>query len=118
MKLVDQDGYVYVKVTGVMYGLAQSRRIANQDFQRHLARYGYYPTKRTPGLWKHRTQPIGFILVVNNFGIKYTNKVDINHLFEAAKDKYPLKINWEGSKYVGIDLDLKYTKQEVILSMK
>ena len=55
---------------------------------------------------------------MDDFGIKYTNKDDINYLFEAIKDKYPLKINWEGTKYVGIDLEWNYIKREVILSMK
>ena len=50
MKFVDIDGYVYVEVTGAMYGLSQRGRITNQDLQKHLAKYGYYPTKRTPGL--------------------------------------------------------------------
>ena len=118
MKFVDIDEYVYIEVTGAMYGLAQSGRIANQDLQKHLAKYGYYPTRRTPGLWKHRTRKINFTLVVDNFGIKYFNKDNIDHLFAAIKDKYPLKIDWEEVKYVGIDLDWNYTKREVILSMK
>ena len=105
IKFLDIEGYVYVKVTGVMYGLAQSGRIVNQDLQKHLAKYGYYPTRRTLGIWKHRTRKINFTLVVDNFGIKYTNKDNIDHLFAAIKDKYPLKIDWEGAKYVGIDLD-------------
>ena len=29
MKYVEKDGYVYVKITGPMYGLSQSGRIAN-----------------------------------------------------------------------------------------
>ena len=95
MKFVDEDGYVYVEVTGAMYGLAQSGQIANQDLQKHLAKCRYYPTKRTHGLCKHQTKPISFTLVVNDFGIKHTNKDDIDHLFKAIKDKYPLKIDWE-----------------------
>ena len=87
-----------------MYGLAQSGRIANQDLQKHLAKYNFYPSKRNPGLWKHRTRPINFTLVVDDFGIKYTNKDDIDYLIEAIKEKYPIKINWERSKYIGIDL--------------
>ena len=31
MQYVESDGYVYVEITGAMYGLAQSGRIANQD---------------------------------------------------------------------------------------
>ena len=65
-----------------------------------------------------RTRKLNFTLVVDNFGIKYTNMDDIDHLFVAIKDKYSLKIDWEGANYVGIDLDWNYTKREVILLMK
>ena len=65
-----------MEITGAMYGLAQSGRIANQDLQKHLENYDFYPTRRTPGLWKHGTKPINFTLVVHDFGIKYTNKKD------------------------------------------
>ena len=118
MKYVGTDDYVYVKITGVMYGLSQSGRIANQDLQRHLTKYEYYPIKRTPGLWKHRTQLISFTLVADEFGIKYTNKDDIDDLFKGIKEKYPLKIDWTGAKYVGIDLDWDYEKRELKLAMK
>ena len=50
MKFIDIDGYLYVDFTGAMYGLAESGRITNQDLQKHLAKYGYYPMRRTPGL--------------------------------------------------------------------
>ena len=38
------------------------------------------------------------------------SKDDINHLFVAIKEKYPLKIDWTGSKYIGIDLKWDYKK--------
>ena len=82
-----------MEIIGAMYGLVQSGRIANQDLQKHLAKYDFYPTKRTPGLWKHRTRPISFTLVVDNFGIKYTNKDRIDYLFKAIEDRYLLKID-------------------------
>ena len=100
-----------------MYVLSQSGRIANQDLQKHLAKYEYYPIKRTPRLWEHRARPISFTLVVYNFGIKYTNKNDIDDLYKAIKDKYLLKIDWSGTKYVRINPDWVYDKQEVKLFM-
>ena len=118
MKYVEIDSYVYVQITGAMYRLSQSGRIANQDLQKHLAKYGYYLTKQKPGLWKHQTRPISFTLVVDDFGIKYTNKDDIDDLFKTIKEKYPLKIDLTGAKYVEIDLDWDYKKREVKLTMK
>ena len=38
MKYVETDGYVYVEITGVMYGLLASGYIANQDLRKHLAK--------------------------------------------------------------------------------
>ena len=118
MKYVETDIYVYVEITGAMYGLFQSGRIANQDLQKHLTKYEYYPTKRTPGLWKYCTRPISFTRVIDVFRIKYTNKDDIDDLFKATKEKYLLKIDWTGAKYVGIDLDWDYKKREVKLATK
>ena len=31
---------MYVMITGVMYGLAQSGQIADQDLQKYIAEYG------------------------------------------------------------------------------
>ena len=56
--------------------------------------------------------------MVDNFGVKYTNKDDTNHLFIAIKEKYPLKIDWTGTKYIGINVEWDYKKREVKLSMK
>ena len=56
--------------------------------------------------------------MVDDFGVKYINKDDIDDLFKAIKDKYPLKIDWTGAKYIGIDLDWDYKKREVKLSIK
>ena len=49
MKYVETDSYVYVEIASTLYGLSQSGCIANQDLQKHLVKYGYYPTKQTPG---------------------------------------------------------------------
>ena len=86
MKFVDTDGYVHVEITGAMYGLAQGGRIANQDLQKHLATYNFYLSRRTPRLWKHLTRPINFTLGVDDFGIKYTNKDNIDFLIKAIKE--------------------------------
>jgi len=41
---------------------------------------GFIPAKFTPGLFKHITRPISFSLVVDDFGVKYINKEDVEYL--------------------------------------
>ena len=40
---------------------------------------------RRPGLWRHKTRPILFSLVVNDFGIKYKGKQHALHLINAIE---------------------------------
>ena len=46
------------------------------------------------------------------------SKKDINHLFDIIKERYLIKIDWNGSKYLGIDFEWHYDERYVILSMK
>jgi hypothetical protein len=64
------DGWVYIEIRKGMYGLKQARILANQLLQTHLAPFGYYPARHTPGLWLHKTRPISFTLVVDDFAVK------------------------------------------------
>ena len=115
---VDTKGFVYFEITKAIYGLAQSGRLAHDDLKQHLAKYGYHPNKCTRGLWYHNTQKTTFTLVVDDFQVSYFSKQDAQHLITALEDKYKIKTNWEGAKYIGIDFKWDYTKGKVILSMK
>jgi hypothetical protein len=64
------DGWVYIEIRKGMYGLKQSGLLANQLLQTLLAPFGYYPARHTPGLWLHKTRPISFTLVVDDFAVK------------------------------------------------
>jgi hypothetical protein len=47
----DKDGCVlYMEVTGAIYGLSQSRYLANQDLIKNLAIYGYHPVNSFPAI--------------------------------------------------------------------
>ena len=65
-----------------------------------MAKHGYKQA-RTPGLFIHETRPISFTLVVDDFGIKYTDKKDVVHLKTCLEEIYTMKIDWEGKKYCG-----------------
>ena len=47
-------------------------------------------------MWKHNIRPIKFTLVVDDFGVKYSEKEHNIHLKVALKKIYKLTIDWEG----------------------
>mmetsp|Transcript_25840 Transcript_25840/g.36772 ORF Transcript_25840/g.36772 Transcript_25840/m.36772 type:complete len:290 (-) Transcript_25840:243-1112(-) len=75
-------GHVYVEIQKGMYGLPQAGKIANDQLIKILKPHGYTEYPITPGLWKHETRSIKFCLVVDDFGIKYTNPDDVTHLLD------------------------------------
>jgi hypothetical protein len=68
------DGWVYLEIRKGMYGLKQAGLLANQLLQQRLEPYGYYPARHTPGLWLHKTKPISFTLIVDDFAVKYVSQ--------------------------------------------
>ena len=57
-------------------------------------------------------------MIVDDFQISYFSNQYTDHLLNALEDKYTIKTNWEGAKYIGIDFKWDYIKGEVILSME
>jgi hypothetical protein len=89
------DGWVYIEIRKGMYGLKHAGLLANQMLQKRLATFGYYPARHTPGLWLHKTSPIAFSLIVDNFSVKYMGKRHDDHLRNALLQSYELTTDWE-----------------------
>jgi hypothetical protein len=70
IKALAVDGWVYIEFRKGMYELKKAGFLANQLLQKRMASFGYYPARYTPGLWLHKTRPIAFSLVVDDFFIK------------------------------------------------
>jgi hypothetical protein len=100
-----------------MYGLKQSGLLANQLLQTHLAPFVYYPAHHTPGLWLHKTQPIYFSLVVDDFTVKYVGKQHAYHLRNALLKIYELTTDWSGTVYSGMTLKWDYKHRTCGISM-
>jgi hypothetical protein len=73
------DGWVNIEIRKGVYGLKQAGLLANQLLQTLLAPFGYYPARHTPGLWLHKTRPISFTLVVDDFSVKYIENQHAEH---------------------------------------
>jgi hypothetical protein len=112
MLVVTQDGYVYCEITRGMYGLPQAGIIAQELLEKQLVEYGYHQSKTINGFWKHQTRPISFTLVVDNFAVKYINKEDTEHLINTIKKYYPMRVDRDATKYIGLTFEWDYINQK------
>jgi hypothetical protein len=114
-----EDGWVYFKVVQGMYGLPQSGSNSHNELKERLNKEGYFKSPIIPALWKHNKRPTQFVLVVDDFGIKYFSSDDLNHLHDTLKQYYGVKLDPEGKEYVKINLDwdYNYKNKKVYLSM-
>jgi hypothetical protein len=104
------NGWVYIKIQKGMYGLKQAGLLANQLLQTRLAPFGYFPARHTPGLWLHKTRPIFFTLVVDDFAAKYVVRQHAEHLWNALLRTYELTTDWTATVYSGMTLKRDYDK--------
>jgi hypothetical protein len=112
------NGYVYIEIHRGMYGFPQAGIPAQQLLQKRLATHGHRPCRHTHGLWKHDTRPTMFTLVVDNFGVKYVNQPDAQHLVDAISKSYTTTQDWTtGGVYCGVTLEWNYVNHTVDLSM-
>ena len=108
---------VLVEIRKSMYRLKQAGRIANNRLKRHLKASGYVTCKYTPGLFTHISRKISFALCVDDFGVKYTNKANAQHLLTCLGQLYKCTTYWEGDLYLGITLNWNYAEQWMEKSM-
>ena len=111
------DSWVYIKVSRGMYGLPQAGSLGHDLLEQRLNKEGYFQSQIVPALWKHNTKPIQFVLVVDDFGIKYLKKEDLDHLIQTLEKHYDVSVDLEGKEFVKIQLDWDYESRKVHLSM-
>ena len=74
---------VYIEIRKGMYGFPQASMLANKLLKRRLTKHGYYEVCHTPGYWRHVWLPIGFTLVINDFGMGYEDNEHALHLLKT-----------------------------------
>jgi hypothetical protein len=117
LKALVVDGWVYIEIRRGMYGLKQGGFLANQLLQTRLAPFGYYPARHTAGLWLHKTRPISFTLVMDDFTVKYVGKQHAEHLWNALLQTYELTTDWTATVYSGMTLKWDYKHRTCDISM-
>ena len=77
--LVDEQGWIYMRIVKGMYGLKQYSIIANQKLVKNMAPFWYHPVKHTPGLWVHNSRKTLFSLMIDEFCVQYYSTEDAEH---------------------------------------
>ena len=111
------NGAVLFEITKGMYGLPQAGLLAQQRLVAHLSASGFVSCPNTPCLFRHVTRAIAFTLVVDDFGVKYTDKDDVEYLISTLTQLYQLTINWKGDKYLGFTINHDKSARRLSLSM-
>ena len=111
------NGAIYFEVSKGMYGLPQAGLLAQERLVAHLAEHGYTQSKNVPCLFTHASNGLTFTLVVDDFGIKYTDRANAQHLLDCLQLLYPITVDWTGSKYLNIAINFAADRETLTLSM-
>ena len=76
-----------------MYGLLQSGSLGHDLLEQHLNQESYFQSKIVPGFWKHEDRKIQFVLVVDDFGIKFIQQGNLDHLIYTLKSYYNIMVS-------------------------
>ena len=84
--LVEPDRYVHFELRKIVYRLKQATRLVLDNLVKLLAPHGHFPFWESPGLRKHQTRSMVFILWFYDFCIKSNSMDNAQHLINAIKD--------------------------------
>ena len=91
--------------------------IAQELLEKRFGEHGYYQSKIVNGLWKHKTRPICFSLVDDDFAIKYVKRENADHLINTIRKYYPMTVDKNATKYIGLTIQWDYTKWQAHIHM-
>jgi hypothetical protein len=110
-------GALYCAVLKTHYGLPQAGALSQQRLFRHLAEHGYHQLSHSPSLFRNHDGSIRFSLVVDDFAVIWKDKTKIKHFIQTLRKLYTVKVDWSGSKYLGMNIDIDRENRHVTLSM-
>ena len=115
---IEFDGdYAYAKINKAWYGLKQAGKIAHDDIVKRLEAAGYIKSNLIEGYFSHKSRPISFTLVVDDFLIKYHRDEDLAHLMSTLRKHYTVKCDTKADQYIGINLKWDYDNWTCVLVM-
>jgi len=110
-------GKVMVQIDSALYGLKQAGKVAQDRLVKHLATNGYHQCENTPCLFKHEDRPVMFTLVVDDFGVKYKGKENVQHLLDTLEQIYVISVDWKGERFIGMTINHDKAARTLTVSM-
>ena len=95
--------YIVFRIEKTMYGLKEAGKLSNLRLVSLLQAFDFFQTT-TPGLFRHSTRPITFVLVVDDFGVKYHHPSDFAYLVSCLSTLYHVKAHPIASSFLGFSL--------------
>jgi hypothetical protein len=110
-------GALYCMVLKTHYGLPQAGALSQARLFAHLEKNGYYQLFHAPALFRNSDGSIRFALVVDDFAVVWASKKAMKHFLKTLRQLYTIKVDYQGSKYLGIDITVDRKKRHVTLNM-
>ena len=108
---------IYCSVHKTHYGLPQAGALSQQRLFKHLKLHGYTQLPSTPSVFRNQSGTIRFSLVVDDFAIVWQDQDSIDHFIKTLTQLYQVKVNWKGTKYLGMNIRINRAKRHVTLTM-
>jgi hypothetical protein len=108
---------LFCSVHKTHYGLPQAGALSQQRLFRHLHKHGYNPLPSSPSVFRNADGTIRFTLVVDDFAVVWSNQERMDHFLHTLTALYQVKVNWQGTKYLGMNIAIDRKQRHVTLSM-
>jgi hypothetical protein len=95
--------FITFRIDKTMYGLKVAGKLSNLRLVSLLQSFDSHQT-HTPGLFRHSTRQITFVLVVDDFGVKYHHPSDFSFLVSCLSTLYHAKAHPIATKFLGFSL--------------
>jgi hypothetical protein len=99
-----------------MYGLKEAGKLSNLRLVSLLSTFGFHETSTSSCLFKHVSRPILFVLVVDDFGVKYTTRSNFDFLVSCLSTLYHAKAHPIASKFLGFSVSHNRTARTFTVS--
>jgi hypothetical protein len=110
-------GALFCIVLKTHYGLPQAGALSQARLFAHLEQHGYHQLFHAPALFRNSDGSIRFALVVDDFAVVWSSKKAMKHFLQTLRKMYTIKVDYHGSRYLGLDIAINRQQRHVTLSM-